>query len=122
MPYETFRKNFSKKIGLLIKGRKNKDLNILIFSNSLVFFEEIIINLLTEFCIPKNSFKVKLITKNKINLKNSSNLEILNNDINSYNLKIFLQTDNENNEKDLKYFKNINASKSSIIPCSLTGE
>jgi len=122
LPYKTFRKNFSKKISFLLKGNNKKEVNIFIFSNSLIFFEEIIINIFNEFYTKNNSFNIKLITKNKINFKNYPNLNFLENDIFSYNLKIFLQTDSENNDRDLRYFRNINASKSSIMPCSLTGE
>ena len=96
---------------------------MIIFSNSLLFFEEIVLDILNEFCSKNRYFKIKLITKNKINFTKYPNLKFINNEISSYNFKIFLQTDNENNNnRELKFFKNINASKSSLIPCSLTGE
>ena len=66
--------------------------------------------------------KLNLSLKNKFNFTKYPNLKFINDEISTYNLKIFLQTDNENNNRELKFFKNINASKSSLILCSLTGE
>ena len=122
LPYESFRKKFYKKIVLLINYQKEKPLNIVIFSNSLIFFEKIIISIFNELSSQNNLFRIRLISKNKINLTNFPKLNFLKKDTLSYDIKIFLQTDSENNESDLKYFKDLNASKSSIITCSLTGE
>ncbi len=121
LPYQTFKKNFAKRISFLIKEGSKKRFNIFLFSNSLNFFEEIIISILNEYNFSnEHALEIKLVTKNKHSLKNYRNLRFLDKDISFYNLKIFLQTDNGKN-LDLRFFKSIKASKSSIIPCSLTG-
>ena len=98
------------------------EIKIYLYSNAIEVFNKSIIELIN-YDLSKDK-KISLIfksyknhkfdyKKNKVN-KNKLNLK--------YDLKILLQTENEEINDLLKNFKSINSKKQLIIPTSLTGE
>ena len=112
---DMFRKKYLKKIKkILMQFSRKKIINIYLYSNAIESFNKSIIEIINHEL--SNDFKISLIFeshKNKVNRKKTNLL---------YDLKILLQTENEDINDLLKNFKSIKSKKYLIIPTSLTGE
>ena len=101
---------------------RKKIIDVYLLSNAIEKFNETIIEL-----IKYDLSKDRKISLNFIAYKNQKNgfhkniVNIKKSNI-RYDLKILLQTENEDNNKLLNLFKLIKSKKSLIIPTSLTGE
>ncbi len=120
---EMFRKNYQKKIKKILTQFSNKKIiNIYLYSNAIESFNKSIIELI-KYDLSKYQ-EIKLIFKSYENQK--ANLKKIRAEIKKtntiYDLKILLQTDNEDINELVNIFKSIKAKKFLIIPTSLTGE
>ena len=120
---EMFRKKYLKKIKkILMQYSRKKIIDVYLLSNAIEKFNDTIIEL-----IKYDLSKDRKISLNFIAYKNQKNgfhkniVNIKKSNI-KYDLKILLQTENEDNNKLLNLFKLIKSKKSLIIPTSLTGE
>ena len=120
---EMFKNKYLRKIKkIFIQFSKQKEIKIYLYSNAIEVFNKSIIELINNdlakdkktsliFKSHKNhkfDYKKNTVNKNKLNIK--------------YDLKILLQTENEDINDLLKNFKTIKSKKQLIIPTSLTGE
>ena len=120
---EMFKKKYAKKLSKLFKKfSKNKIINIYLYSNAIDAFNISLINLI-KYDLNKESYislDFQVFNKEDKYLKKN---KILDNKLKEYyDLKILLQTDNEDLKYLLNNFKKIKSGNNLIIPTSLTGE
>ena len=120
---EMFRRKYLKKIKkILIKFSKQKKINIYLYSNAIETFNKSIIELIN-YDLSKER-KISLVFESYNKQKISFDKNIINNKKSNFtfDLKILLQTENEDINDLVHIFKSIKSKKSLIIPTSLTGE
>ncbi len=120
---EMFKKKYRKKLKkFLMQFPRKKIINVYLYSNAIEKFNKTIIELI-KFELSQVR-EISLIFKSYKKHKNDLLKITVNGEKSniSYDLKIFLQTENEDNNYLLNLFKSIKSKKSLIIPTSLTGE
>ena len=120
---EMFRKKYLEKTKIILSNfSANKTINVFLYSNAIEVFNNSMINLFKNDL--SKDFKISLVFKSHKNQKKNflkENLNIKKSNI-SCDLKILLQTENEDIKDLVHIFKSIKSKKSLIIPTSLTGD
>ncbi len=120
---EMFKKKYLKKLKkIFIQFSKQKIINVYLYSNAIEAFNKSIIELIN-FDLSQDR-KIRLIFKSIKDNKSDFNKNISKSKKSKflYDLKILIQTENEDIYDLVKIFKSIKSKKSLIIPTSLTGE
>ena len=120
---EMFKKKYLKKIKKIFTQFSNqKIINLYLYSNAIETFNKSIIELIN-YDLSRDR-KIRLVFKSFEGKKSDSNKNLVNikNSHISYDLKILLQTENDDIYDLVKNFKSIKSKKSLIITTSLTGE
>ena len=120
---EIFKVKYEKKLLKVVQRfPKNKIINIFLYSNAIESFNHAIIEIIRDKLKNKRSVNLtfKSFQNEQITLKKEKSLRKKNK--NNYDIKILLQTDNQDFNNLIGYFKAIKSKYTLIIPTSLTGE
>ena len=118
-----FKKKYSTKFKKMLNiFKKNKILKIFIYSNSLQEFNKNILDIFELELSKNHSFNIELLASSpKKNFSETKN-NLLKYSKYKFDLKIFIQTDNEYINYERKLFSKISSKKSLEVASSLTGE